>query len=93
MNAMLWHRLSSLGHSYDFSALRRAIDAALRTRERALVVDLDAIGFLDASIIRELILGLRRLREYGGTLHVSATRPAVMSSLQATGLDRVFRTI
>jgi anti-anti-sigma factor len=90
---MLRHRLSSLGHTYDFSSLRRAVDAALRTSERALMVDLDAIGFLDAAIIRELILGLRRLRERGGTLRVCATRPAVVSSLQTTGLDRVFRAI
>ena len=88
---MLRHQFSSLGHSYDFSSFRRSVDEALRTSERVLMVDLDAIGFLDSAVIRELILGLRRLRERGGTLCVSATHPGVMSALQATGLDRVFR--
>lgn len=90
---MVRHQLSLLGHSYDFSSLRGAVDEALRTRERGLIVDLDAIGFLDAAIIRELILCLRRLRECGGSLRVAATRPAVMSSLRDTGLDRVFGAI
>ena len=90
---MMRHQLTSVGRFYDFSALRRAIDSAVCSDERALIVDLDAIGFLDATIIRELILGLRRLRDRGGTLLVAATRPGVVSSLKATGLDRVFRAI
>lgn len=90
---MLRHQLTSIGRHYDFSSLRRAVDTAAKSEERTLVVDLDGIGFLDATIIRELILGLRRLRDRGGALRVAATRPAVMSSLRATGLDRVFRPI
>ena len=90
---MLRHQLTSVARHYDFSSLRQAVDTAVRSDERALVVDLDEIGFLDATIIRELILGLRRLRDHGGTLRVSATRASVISSLRDTGLDRVFRPI
>lgn len=90
---MLRFELTSVGQCYDFSSLRRAVESALRSKERSLIVDLDAIALLDATIIRELILSLRRLRECGGTLRVAATHPAVVSSLKATGLDRVFGTI
>ncbi|MBV8425166.1 MAG: STAS domain-containing protein [Candidatus Eremiobacteraeota bacterium] len=87
---MLNHRLRPTPVDYDFIGLRGAVDDALATPDRALVVDLDGVGFLDAAIIRELIRGLRRLRERGGSLRVQASRPAVVLSLKATGLDRIF---
>jgi anti-anti-sigma factor len=87
-----YHRLASTATAYDFAAFRDAVDAALATKERTLAVDLDEIGFLDAAVIRELIRALRRLRDRGGNLSVEATRPGVLTSLRATGLDRVFRT-
>ena len=88
---MHYHRLETTTTAYDFDSLHAAVDGALRSRERSLVVDLDAIGYLDAEVIRELIKGLRRLRDVGGNLRVEATRPAVLLSLKSTGLDRVFR--
>jgi anti-anti-sigma regulatory factor len=90
---MLRFQLTSAGHCHDFSSLRGAVETAARSKDRALVVDLDAVALLGAAIIRELILCLRRLRECGGTLRVAATRPALVSSLKATGLDRVFGAI
>lgn len=88
---MHYHRLASTATEYDFAALKDAVDAALATKERVLAVDLDGIGFLDAAVIRELIRALRRLRDRRGNLAVEATRPGVLTSLRATGLDRVFR--
>lgn len=87
---MVHHRLQTIAAEYDFGGLHDAVDAALSTPERALIVDLDAIGFLDAAVIRELIRGLRRLRDKGGMLRVQASRPAVLQSLKTTGLDRIF---
>ena len=89
---MFHHRLRPTATEYDFAALRGAVDAALGTPERLLVVDLDAVGYLDAAVIRELIRGLRRLRDKGGDLHVEATRAALLTGLKTTGLDRVFRS-
>lgn len=88
---MHYHRLAPTATTYDFAALRDAVDAALATKERVLAVDLDGIGFLDAAVIRELIRALRRLRDRGGNLSVEATRPGVLASLRVTGLERVFR--
>lgn len=90
---MLQHRLCPTPADYDFVGLRQAVDAALHTQERTLVVDLDGVGFLDAAIIRELIRGLRRLRDRGGNLQVKTSRPAVILSLRATGLDRIFCSV
>ena len=89
---MLHHRLQPTATEYDFAALRFAVESALGTPERELSVDLDAVGFLDAGVIRELIRALRKLRDKGGNMHVEATRPAVLTGLRVTGLDRVFRT-
>lgn len=89
---MVQHQLAPAGRSYDFAALRTAVDSALTSNERTLIVDLDSVGFLDAGVIRELIRGLRRLREHGGTMYVASTRGSIHASLRALGLDRVFRT-
>jgi anti-anti-sigma factor len=89
---MVRHQLASIGRDYDFESLRSAVDAALNTNERSLTVDLDGVGFLDAAVVRELIRGLRRLRDRGGTMYVASTRGSIHTSLRALGLDRVFRT-
>lgn len=89
---MVRHQLGSAGRSYDFAALHTAVDTALNTREQTLVVDLDGVGFIDNAVIRELILALRRLRDRGGSLYVTYTRPSIQSSLCALGLERVLRT-
>jgi len=89
---MFHHRLQATATEYDFTALHGAVEMALGTPERELSVDLDAVGFLDASVIRELIRGLRKLRDKGGNMHVETTRPAVLTGLRATGLDRIFRS-
>lgn len=89
---MVRHQLAPLGNDYDFPALRKAVDTALVTKERALVVDLDGVGFLDAGVIRELIRVLRRMRDRGGTVYLASTRDVIHTSLRVLGLDRVFRT-
>ena len=87
---MPYHRLEASGAGYDFAALQAAVDGALAGRERTLVVGLDGIGFLDNSVMRELIRASRRLRDTGRRLHLEATQDRVLTSLRATGLDRVF---
>ncbi|MBV8600128.1 MAG: STAS domain-containing protein [Candidatus Eremiobacteraeota bacterium] len=86
-----YHRLTSDGPTYDFQGLRESVSSTLKNGERTLTVDIDAIGYLDPAVIRELVLGLRRLREVGGTLRLQTTRPGIAKALCSIGLDKVFR--
>jgi len=90
---MIRHQIASTGRNHDFASLRTAVDDALKTNERSLIVNLDGLDVLDESVIRELIRGLRRLRDRGGTMYVASTRGSIHASLRALALDRVFRTV
>lgn len=56
----------------------------------ALVVDLEAVTFLDSSALGALVGALRRLRERGGELHLVEPRPTVRRIFEVTALDAVF---
>ena len=90
---MLYFQLASTGRTYDFPALREAVASALEHRERSLTVGLDAIGFLDDAIIRELIKALRNLREIGGSMKLHVSNPRIVNALRMMGLDRVFTIV
>ncbi|HEV3153489.1 MAG TPA: STAS domain-containing protein [Candidatus Baltobacteraceae bacterium] len=64
--------------------------AASAQQGRRLILDLDQLPVLDNAAIRGLIRMLRRVREAGGTLALSVTRPEHRSVLQITALDRIF---
>ena len=70
-------------------SLERVLTAAARTGRR-LILDIDRLPVLDNAALRGLIRMLRRVREAGGTLVLSVTRPEHRSVLRLTALDRVF---
>jgi anti-sigma B factor antagonist len=55
-----------------------------------IVVNLEAVEFLDSTGLGVLIGALKRCREAGGTLALAAPREPVRKVLAITGLDRVF---
>ena len=55
-----------------------------------VVVDLEAVGFLDSAGLGILVGGLKRARTRGGELELVCTSKDVLKPLEITGLDRVF---
>lgn len=55
-----------------------------------IVVDLDALTFIDSSGLGVLVSGLRRAKEHGGTLRLICTNEAILKIFRITGLDKVF---
>jgi len=66
-------------------ALVRAIDEG-----RRIVVDMEAVDFLDSAGLGILVGGLKRARERDGDLQLICSSRAVLRPLQLTGLDRAF---
>jgi len=75
---------------YTSPALKSALAAAAVDGCRVLVVDLNAVGFIDSSGLGVLVGALRRAREAGGDLRVVSGQETVARILRITGLDRVF---
>ena len=55
-----------------------------------IVIDLEAVDFLDSAGLGILVGGLKRARTHGGELELGCTSHAVLKPLEITGLDRVF---
>lgn len=55
-----------------------------------LVVDLDAVGFLDSTGLAVLVNALKRVRAHGGQLRVVCSNEATIHMLRVTGLINTF---
>jgi anti-anti-sigma regulatory factor len=71
------------------AAMRRAVADG----GECLVVDLAAIGSVDATVARELIVLLRRSREWGADVALTGANSDVSRSLAAMALDRIFTMV
>jgi len=55
-----------------------------------IVIDMEALDFLDSAGLGILVGGLKRARTYGGELELVCSSRAVLKPIEITGLDRVF---
>ena len=55
-----------------------------------IVIDMEALDFLDSAGLGILVGGLKRARTRGGELELVCTSGDVLKPLEITGLDRVF---
>jgi anti-sigma B factor antagonist len=69
--------------------LREALVGVIGERAR-IVVDLEAVSFLDSAGLGILVGGLKRARERDGDLELICSSRAVLRPLELTGLDRAF---
>jgi anti-sigma B factor antagonist len=56
---------------------------------KALLIDLSGVSFLDSAGLGALIGGIRRTREMGGAVAVACGRPTLIRLLRTTGFDRL----
>jgi anti-sigma B factor antagonist len=55
-----------------------------------VVIDMEALDFLDSAGLGILVGGLKRARTHGGELELVCSSSAVLKPIEITGLDRVF---
>jgi anti-sigma B factor antagonist len=58
-----------------------------------VIIDMSGVEFCDSTGMNVLLSCLRRARERGGDLEITAPKPAVRKILQVTGLDSVFTLV
>lgn len=71
-------------------AVQNAVQGAMRTGGRWIVVDLADATFLSSSGLRSLLLMARDLRKRGGDLRLCALKPQVAEVFRLTGFDNIF---
>lgn len=60
---------------------------------RKLVIDLEAVEFLDSTGLGVLIGGLKRMRSKDGDLVLVCTKPRILKVFEITALTKVFRIV
>lgn len=70
--------------------LRQAASEVVRQRPPAVIFDLRKVSFIDSSGLGVLVATRKQLGHDPGTVTVVTTQPAVLQSLEITGLHRVF---
>jgi anti-anti-sigma factor len=67
---------------------RRALSRALRARSD-VVVDLSELRFADASLMVDLAMLARRLRQHGQALRLRGASPYIRTLIEVVGIDRL----
>lgn len=75
---------------YTAPLLRDALDQQIAAGHIRLVVDLDAVEFMDSTGLGVLVGRLKLVRNRNGWLRIVCSNERVLKVFRITGLDRVF---
>ncbi|MGH9067265.1 MAG: STAS domain-containing protein [Acidimicrobiales bacterium] len=73
--------------AFTVSQFRQALSELAPTPR--LLIDMSGVPFVDSAGLGALIGGIRRVRELGGDVAVSCSRPTLTRLLRTTGFDRI----
>ena len=75
---------------YTAAQLRQTLDQEIADGPTRLVVDLDAVSFLDSTGLGVLVGRLKTVRNSSGWLRIVCTSDRILRVFRITGLDKVF---
>ncbi|MGH8998939.1 MAG: STAS domain-containing protein [Acidimicrobiia bacterium] len=75
---------------YTAPQLREQLITLSDGGRRQIVVDLEAVEFLDSTGLGVLVGGLKRVRSHDGDLTLVCTQRRILKVLEITGLTKVF---
>jgi anti-sigma B factor antagonist len=90
-----WSVVDVAGEVDVFSApkLREAIIGLLGDGKVRIIVNLEAVTFMDSTGLGVLVGALKRVKEQSGELAIAAAQGTVLRVLNVTGLNAVFRML
>jgi len=75
---------------YTAPRLREKLVELVSKGKHHIVVDLEAVDFLDSTGLGVLVGGLKRLRSHEGDLNLVCTQQRILKVFEITGLTKVF---
>ncbi len=75
---------------YTSPKVKDAIGELIDQGHYNLVINLEKVRYIDSTGLGVLIGGLKRVREYGGTVHLVCTNPQIKKIFDITGLVKIF---
>jgi len=74
---------------YSAPKLREKLISLVESGSYHLIIDMEAVEFLDSTGLGVLVGGLKRFREHGGSLAPVVTKSSILKIFQITGLTSV----
>lgn len=78
---------------YTAPLLRDALDQQIAAGRTRLVVDLDAVDFMDSTGLGVLVGRLKLVRNQSGWLRIVCGKERILKVFRITGLDKVFTIV
>jgi anti-sigma B factor antagonist len=75
---------------YTAPKLREHLIDLVAGGQYQLIVDLEAVDFLDSTGLGVLVGGLKRVRSHDGSLHLVCSQDRILKIFRITGLTKVF---
>ncbi|CUR60550.1 Anti-sigma-B factor antagonist [metagenome] len=75
---------------YTAPRLRDKITELVAEGAHTLVIDMEAVEFLDSTGLGVLVGGLKKVRAHGGSLQLICTQERLLKIFRITGLAKVF---
>lgn len=75
---------------YTAPKLREQLVSLVDAGRYDIVVDMEAVEFLDSTGLGVLVGGLKRVRTHDGTLRLVCTQERILKIFRITGLTKVF---
>ena len=73
----------------DFPALVQSVDNRIAGGDRRLIVDLQALPFINSAALGYLIRAHKNMEDEGGELALARVQPAILRILEMTHIDEV----
>ena len=72
-------------------ALTESLTAMTKKEPERIVIDLSGATYIDSSGLAALMIAMREVEAYGGTLFLAGLDETMLSILQSSRLDQTFR--
>ncbi len=81
-----------MARNESFGAVKHRLRDLVQEGRRKLVLDLEAVSYMDSTCVGELVSGLVTVRKSGGALQLANLTPRVERLLAVAGLTSIFET-
>lgn len=76
---------------YLANDFKEILFSAIKNGEKFLVVDFSNCEFVDSTFLGVLVVSYKKLLPLGGNIHLVVNNPNIVTSLEMTRMDKIFK--
>ncbi len=70
---------------------KREVEAAIKDQKKSLIFDCSELKYIDSTGLGVMVSVLKKVREYGGAIHMRTLKPYLYKIFEITGLINAFK--